>query len=201
MTLDTRVLLHSWTDPVELHTWFNKEVLRVADREPIFLTTPTSIRNQLGQGFDAIFDVDWNEDRKPYDWLPYHGISLEAARGWNVTEAEARADYERDVKRYSAWPTGVIMISWDTAYGYRGENGEGCSELHAKFITRLAAEFLAPRGIGFHWQNEFTGEWNEGLSGLTEFAGDGIAARSWFRDSVLPAVLAESLRRQEKDRE
>lgn len=194
MTLDTTVLLHEWTNPLELHSWFNREVLKVADRDPIIRRDDTSIRNALGQGFDAIFEVEWGKNDGPYVW--FDRAEREAAIAKHVpgiyTAEEAATEIDEDEKFYAEYPNGFIKINWDTAYGYRGEHGEGCSALHANFIVGLATEYLEPRGIGFHWQNEYSGEWNEGLTGFEEFLGDGADAFKWFAGTALPAILASA---------
>lgn len=191
MTLNTRVVLHQWTDPVELHTWFNKEILKVADKNPIIIQTETSIGNQLGQGFDAIFDVEWEADHSNIVWFDYEEalkINLNYIPRVYEDEAAAIKDAENDREYYKDWPQGVIQISWDTSYGYLGPHGDNCSELHAKFIVRLYKEYLEPRNITFHWQNEYTGEWHEGLTGIEEFLGDGTSAADWFHNLVIPAI-------------
>jgi len=201
MTLHTTLVLHEWTDPVALHTWFNANVLRVSDKNPVIDQSATHIGNALGQGFDAIFDVDWQEDHTPLVW---HDAAAELA--WNlkhipdvfVTEEDAREDAEKTAELYAHYPLGVIKIAWDTSYAFRARHG-GAAELHAEFIIRLAKEYLEPRGITFAWQNEFSGEWNEGLTGFEDFGQNGRDAEQWFHTVALPAVLAEADRRRADD--
>lgn len=194
MTLNTMLVLHEWTDPVELHTWFNKHVLKVADRNPIITETATSIGNDCGQGFDAIFDVRWREDHGPIVWF-----DVDAERSLNLrhvpdiypTEQDAIDEADETADLYADYPSGVIKINWDTAYGYSGPGGVGCTELHARFIIRLAKEYLEPRGITFAWQNEYSGEWHEGLTGFEDFGQNGREADEWFRTVARPAIEAQ----------
>lgn len=52
-----------------------------------------------------------------------------------------------------------IRIDFDTAYGYKGPNGQGCSDLHAWLVQEMV-EWLADNGATkVVWKNEFTGEW------------------------------------------
>lgn len=192
MTLATMLVLHEWTDPIELHTWFNANVLKVADKNPTIRQTKTSIGNALGQGFDAIFEVDWREDRSAIVW--FDRASEEENMRRHVpsiyTAEEAAEELFSMESYYGAYPDGVIKIDWDTAYGYRGPGGMTCTDLHAMFIVRLAKEYLEPRGIGFTWQNEYTSEWNVGLTGFDDFGSSGAQAQSWFINTAAPAIAA-----------
>lgn len=184
MTLDTTLVLHEWTDPIKLHTWFNANVLRVADKNPIIHQTATSIGNALGQGFDAIFDIDWREDHGPIIWFD----PVEELKGMEDYYAEYPDAMAETTEMYAKYPSGLIKIDWDTSYGYTGPGGIGCTELHASFIIRLAKEYLEPRGITFAWQNEYSGEWHEGLTGFEDFGQHGRDAAEWFSTVALPAI-------------
>lgn len=192
MTLSTLVVLHEWTGPIELHTWFNANVLGVADKNPIIHQTDTSIRNELGQGFDAIFEVEWEKDGAPLVW--YDRAEEEERMARHVpsiyTAQEAADEVASMAAYYEKYPEGVIKIDWDTGYAFKDEHG-GCSDLHARYIVRLAKEYLEPRGITFAWQNEYSGEWNEGLTGFEEFGRAGADAGAWFANVALPAIALD----------
>lgn len=87
--------------------------------------------------------------------------------------------------RHSGWAS--MMLSFDTAYGHRGPNGEGCADLHRKYIEVLHAH-VTRKGLLLKWRNEFTGEWHDGLDGLDKFASNGTDAQEWFRNLALPAI-------------
>ena len=99
---------------------------------------------------------------------------------------DARSRDEGD-PRYSGWAS--MVISFDTAYGHRGPDGEGCAELHRKYIEVLH-DHVTRKGLQIKWQNEFTGEWFDGLAGLDELAKGGADAHDWFSRAVLPALNA-----------
>lgn len=82
----------------------------------------------------------------------------------------------------------AIEVTFDTAYGYHGANGETCSQLHARLIAQLGA-WLDKRDAPWKWQNEYTGEWFDGYDGLAEFASD-RGATDWFHNEVAPLILA-----------
>lgn len=91
--------------------------------------------------------------------------------------------------RESGWAS--MVLSFDSSYGHRGPDGESCSDLHRKYIEVLHA-YVTRKGLLIKWQNEFTGEWFDGLDGLDDFAKGGADAGEWFRSTVLPAIAAET---------
>lgn len=104
-------------------------------------------------------------------------------------------EYAQSVEWHNGQPMnngfGCIQVNWDTAYSYRGPQGESCSELHAALIAALGV-WCDKRGIAWKWKNEFTGEWFDGMDGLQEFAGDYANGPSqWFNNVAMPAILAE----------
>jgi hypothetical protein len=184
MTLNTHVRVHQWTDPEELHAWFNDHLLLGYERlmgntvranAPVLIERePGQIMNAPGQGFQA--------------WLWTYFSSPDGPLTDNVYDlvpGDERYD-EWDAKHYSAIPTAHVSLSFDTAYGYRGPGGVGCGDLHTMYIEALEAEFFTPRGLTFSWQNEFTGEWHEGLDGLDGLGSGGRAATAWFTGEVIP---------------
>lgn len=86
-----------------------------------------------------------------------------------------------------------LEVSIDTAYGYRGPEGMGCGDLHARFVAELGL-WLDARGIAWKWRNEFTGEVHEGYESLIGLASGGFEASAWFRTTVAPAIAAHIAR-------
>lgn len=173
MTLDTRIFI---TDPLSHREVFNKvnDLLSIPDTR-VEQEGPTDgywskygdyeISNRIGQGFDAWVTSYANQD----------GSRIEIDREPDEDgEVDKRPDY-------------YVQISMDTAYGYQGPNGEGCATLHAKVIVDLGL-WLHERGVGFSWQNEFTGDIHQGFEGIEEFLDGGEDAQAWFRDVVQPAI-------------
>jgi len=87
-------------------------------------------------------------------------------------------------------PEGFIEVSFDTAYGYRGSNGEGCGDLHAALVGKLGT-WCDERRLPWVWKNEFTGEWHTGRESLRELGDAGKAAMDWYTGTVLPAIASE----------
>jgi hypothetical protein len=79
---------------------------------------------------------------------------------------EHNADVEGDPTK-NGWAT--IEVTFDTSYVYRGDDGESCSDLHARLITALG-QWLDSKGLPWKWQNEYSCEWFDRFDGLAEFA-------------------------------
>lgn len=80
------------------------------------------------------------------------------------------------------WNQHCVRVNVDTGYSYRGPGGGGCDDLHAWFLTEMAA-WLANQGIAkWVWKTDIIGDWNEGLAGVTEF-GDPVAGSLLVRSS------------------
>jgi hypothetical protein len=175
----TKVGLRGDVDARDLFLWINTHLLNA--ESPLFVEHGPSVsgdcsfRNRPGQGFSAWLDVT-HRNGEEIVYLP------EDTTGWD----------QDDIDYHSEYPTGVrAMASFDTAYGYRGPNGEGCSMLHAAFIAALIERYASPRGLSVVWQNEFTGEWHEGTDGLNEFAGQDFIASNAL-NTVFGALEAGS---------
>lgn len=129
-----------------------------------------------GQGLPAWLHVNYRAD----------GSDL-----YEVDDIETWDDGD-EIEQYMTCPAAFAKISWDTAYGFSGPNGMGCTELHSLAIRYVAACVMR-RGYGITWKNEYTGEWNEGLTGFEEFGFGGAEAMDWFRNVARPAIAAEML--------
>lgn len=142
MTLDTRVLL---TQPHAVHdvrAWINTHLLGAPDAREIDAAYwrdayPDRITggNAGNQGLAAWLIIHHNPDG-PYTAIEYTGDDADGNEVYRVV-AE-----------------GSMMLSFDTAYGYR-QGDARCGDLHAYFIAALAEQF-GP----VVWQNEYTGEWH-----------------------------------------
>lgn len=133
-----------------------------------------SIRNPMGIGLNAWMRVNYDHN------LHEHGPDCE-----DPDEA----------KWIHSDPCSIGLatheVLFDTTYGYRGDNGETCSDLHARYIIALG-RWCDQQGLKWWWQNEFTGEWHRGTEGLAEF-GDAFrdtGAEAWFQTKVIPAIAA-----------
>jgi len=170
MTLDTRIYVHGQVDYRQV---FVKCSQLIGAHEGIrFEDKPGNIYNRIDQGLCALLDIRHGNGRPlrvPGDHRP-----------WCAGE---------DDECFS--PCGIpcwLEVSFDTAYGYQGPEG-GCGDLHARLVAELG-QWLDGQGIGWSWQNEFTGEVHQGYEGLTDLAGSGARASSWFRDIAAPAIAA-----------
>jgi hypothetical protein len=141
---------------------------------------PWTISNSIGQGLPA--------------WLMVHYRPSEALR----PDAEACSDYcddpdpEDPEPYHSHRPQHWLVVSIDTAYGYKGDDGLGCGDLHALLIGQLG-QWLDARGVAWSWQNEFTGDIHGGedrYHRLIDIASSGFEATAWFQSTALPAIMA-----------
>lgn len=65
-------------------------------------------------------------------------------------------------------PAHFASIDFDTAYGYRGENGETCSTLHVQLMTRVG-KWLDEQSVPWKWRDEFTGHIHDAYDGFDTF--------------------------------
>lgn len=100
-------------------------------------------------------------------WLHYGADGpFETAESWDAQYAEYGDD--------DPYPhPGPVMydLSLDTGYGAKFPNGSGCADIHAAWVAGMAV-FLDVRGIRWRWQNEFTGEWFDGVCSELEQLGN-----------------------------
>lgn len=103
-----------------------------------------TLRHPAGVGLDALL------------WLTY------GADGPIIRDEDEESGEGDLPKGWSA-----IEVSFDTAYGYRGEDGESCSELHARLVRQLG-EWLDRKGLSWKWHDEFYGDWHDGYDMLDQ---------------------------------
>ncbi|MGW3992419.1 hypothetical protein ACWEF6_02920 [Amycolatopsis sp. NPDC004772] len=155
------------------------------------------ILNPGGIGLDAWLWIYYGAD----------GPMIHSHDDWCATEVDpckwddtgkyshGAEDVRRHVADIAEDPTkngwAAIEVTFDTAYGYRGKSGENCSMLHARLIAELG-RWLDEKALPWKWQNEYTGEWFDRFEGLGEFvnAHQSTGADSWFRETVVPIILA-----------
>lgn len=136
--------------------------------------------NTLGQGLPALMDVKYGADGPlKRDCYCDEDRTDDVAPDWKCAYCRA--------------PEAFVEVSFDTAYSYKTPSGLGCGDLHAALVDALGA-WCDSRGLTWHWQNEFTGEWHEGRDGLSELGQGGAAATEWFTASVLPVIAAHANR-------
>src|SRR5690606_25459508 len=136
-----------------------------------------SIGNLPGQGLCALLDISYRP-------------------GAPLRTPEQAAEHDEDICNLPCDgdrhpPACWLEISINTAYGYKGDNGEGCGDLHARLVAELG-QWLDERGIRWSWKNEFTGDIHSGYERLIDLCSAGFEATAWFRTSVLPAIEAHT---------
>lgn len=148
MTLHTRVLIEQPHPVADVLAFINTELLHAPaarpDDEPggmAFEDGETSIGNALGQGLAA------------WTWITYRPDGPIVATRY-VGDDDAGNEVHHPVG------AGSMIVHFDTAYGYTGDHGEGCAELHAGYIRALAERF-GP----VVWLDEFRGEWSRFAAG------------------------------------
>lgn len=183
MTLHTRVAIVQEIDPQDAFRLALDTICvaageadRIATakvREPSPYGDAMHVGTVLGQGLPGIVDCDYRIGG-PLHAEDYYGDD---------------DDYEPGEKRWLDTPACWLSIGWDTAYGYTGPNGMGCSDLHSVAIT-LVHKALAERGIQMHWYNEYDGAWHPGIENLGTLSAAGLEADLWFRNTAMPAITA-----------
>lgn len=168
MTLNTLVNL---TGPIELDAAFD-----------IALRALLTAADEMDRYPGALIE------RNP-DWqsgYSYDYVGTKIGQGLpGITDAKRMSDGsdfqpERDEDDGEIWTDTQpwsVQLSWDTAYGYRGKSWRSASALHGAALTALHGAL--PDGITMRWQNEFTGEWFNGIDGLDEFMGEGEKAQAF----------------------
>lgn len=181
MTLDTRVAIGA---PTDVHALFQfcRELLSTPATTPIQQYTDTaagtkSLSNPMGIGLPALLELDYGPDGP----LPVH-----AHDEWCDDDCDTWVAQNPVENGWAA-----VVVSFDTTYSYRGPHGETCSNLHAQLVFQVG-RWCDQRHLPWKWQNEFTGEWFDGMDGLDEFsdAFRDMGAQAWFTGSALPAILA-----------
>lgn len=204
MTLDTRVYVHDeinykdvWTKCNQLigateNTRFTDEQTKTWANGESFVEPGNSwwIWNTPGQGLCALMDISYRPG------VPLRTAEQQAEHDDGICNLPGVSWYDEeagpcDGSRHS--PACWLEISFDTAYGYRDEQGRGCGDLHASLVAELG-KWLDERSIRWSWQNEFTGEIHTGPERLIELCSQGFEAAAWFRTSVLPAIEAHASR-------
>lgn len=185
MTLNTEVVATTPCDPQELFH-FCRSLLGATETHP-YTDKPRheiwkepglhKIGNAIGIGLPALM------------WAIYRpGLEPRRTPEESVAHDEG-CDTDCDGKYHD--PACWVEVHFDTAYGYRGDRGEGCGDLHAQLLFDLG-QWFDERKIGWGWQNEFTGEWHyeDHYAALKELCSDGGRAMAWFTETVQPLVEA-----------
>jgi hypothetical protein len=184
MTLSTNVLLSEYHEPRPLLDWINENLLQIDPSD--IEESETNIRNRIMQGFSAIVDID-HKKGETFAGSKYGDIN-DYKREYYESDEEFQAALDEFKEVEEGYQASRMHIDFDTAYGYQGPNGEGCSELHASFIFKLR-EYL-PESTTIRWQNEFTGDWYVDLDGLETLVSGGLEAQNWFHNIAKPAIEA-----------
>ncbi|WUI02061.1 hypothetical protein OHR68_09725 [Spirillospora sp. NBC_00431] len=152
-------------------TEFRDEQVGASRKDGPASGAPWSLGNKAGQGLCALLDIYYRPD-----------APLRAKDGDCHWFCDPDCDdAEHDTR--ACW----LEVSFDTAYGYRDEQGRGCGDLHASLVAQLG-QWLDERGVRWLWENEFTGEIHSGYDRLIDLCAGGFEAAAWFRTPVLPAI-------------
>mgnify|MGYP007010739939 CR=1 FL=1 len=194
MTLNTRIYVLDPIKPKEIFVRCNQligatEATRFSDeqlktwRDGVALVEPSNpwnIGNGLGQGLCALLNIYYRPD-----------APLRAT----VQSCNYYCDSDcADIHDEDDGPAHWLQVSFDTAYGYRDDEGRGCGDLHASLVSQLG-QWLDERGIRWMWENEFTGEIHSGYERLIDLCSGGFEASAWFRTTVLPAITSDASRK------
>lgn len=191
MTLNTNIYVLDEIDPAEV---FHQaaSLMHVRDdyqftNGPHWMGSLNAIAAEPGQGYPAWLILQYRPGGVPIATADGNAAALAThladtdPETHKYCEGDDHSEWERDELYEPCW----LSFDYDTAYGYRGPNGEDCNDLHAGYIRQMGAWFDA-RGIRWKWQNEYTGEIFTGYDGLAQFAHNGDQAQGWFTNDVLP---------------
>lgn len=203
MTLDTSIVIGK---PYNVH--------EVYAHCRTLLNTPESVAAQTGP------DRPYTDTRAGQKWIAnpggiglpawlwiYYGVDgpmthlhdkwcavdLGGEYEWTQQDIDEHTEYVANDPTQNGW--GAIEVTFDTAYSYRSDSGEGCSQLHARLVAQLG-KWLDDKALPWKWQNEYTGEWFDGYDGLAEFVDShrSTGAADWFNNTVLPLIESGGLR-------
>lgn len=187
MTLNTSIAIGGKVDPEAVYQFMNDLLGAPADvpteRKPGKITNPPGI------GLPAWLWVAHN-DGKP---LPVHEhdkwCDVKVGPATQEEVDEHLSDVGTDPTQ-NGWAYVEVWV--DTAYGYRGPDGESCSALHAQLVAKLG-KWLDMQDIPWKWNNEYTGEWFDRDDQLAKFGGYHLnsGADDWFRNITLPAIMSD----------
>lgn len=201
MTLDTSIAIGKPHNVREIFD-FCRLLLKTPEDTPViervcgdWRAGCKEISNPIGIGLAALLEVYYGADGP---MVHRHDKWCEVEVGpakWDDTGQQmvTQAEVDSHTASIAANPCengwAAIEVTFDTAYGYRGDGGESCSDLHARLI-RAFGQWLDARGLPWKWQNEYTGEWFDSYDGLDEFgdAHRATGADAWFRNIVVPAI-------------
>ncbi|TMS00144.1 hypothetical protein [Nonomuraea basaltis] len=136
---------------------------------------PWNIGNQVDQGLCALLDIYY----RPGGPLRAEDNGCE----WYCDSGCDNGEHEN--------PACWLEVSFDTAYGYRDEQGRRCGDLHASLVADLG-RWLDERGVRWLWYADTLAEVYSGYEPLTRLCTAGAEAADWFRTSVLPAIEAHA---------
>lgn len=114
-----------------------------------FTERQSEYRTILGQGLACIWEVTYGSDgplRWPHDEDECEGDGC-------CSDYGDTAD---------ALPVHMVSCNFDTAYGYRADNGAGCADLHAFLIYEIG-RWLEGEGLStneWSWNHEEKGTWH-----------------------------------------
>lgn len=171
MTLSTDVYIHNEIDGNEVFTYCQGLVGSTPDTR--IRETDVYIGNEMDQGLCALLSVD----RK-----------TGAAAQPEAETCDQSCDDDCSGTHHD--PAYWVRVNFDTAYGYTGEKGENCTQLHADLIVQLGA-WLDERKVSWSWRDEYTGTVYQRYEGLKEFLRGGKEASAWFSSVVMPRLAAE----------
>lgn len=137
MTLATKMII---VEPTPFRPIFDEARRLIGAEHGLYDEGPSGIENKWGQGFPSYVGVTYGGD------------------------APIRPDADDD--RDYPVPAWSIEVWLDTSYGYRAQNGAGCSDLHAWIVQELG-HWLSERGLTWYWYHEYSGEWHPSSDPIT----------------------------------
>lgn len=138
MALTTQMLI---VEPTPFRPIFDEARRLIGAENAVYEEDPTGIENKWAQGFPS-----------------YIGIS-------HGGDAPLRPNDDDPESRYPVreWSIEVYL---DSSYGYRADNGAGCSDLHA-WIVQEIGRWLSARDLTWYWYHQRNDEWHPSSDPVT----------------------------------
>lgn len=155
MTLSTDVYIQG---PVDLHALKYVVQAALAEFDEVGRTTEQQAWNDDSAGLSPSWSTMVGQGLPAWTYIHFAHPAAEGA--WAQPEDENDEGY--------VTPAHFARIDFDTAYGYRGENGETCSTLHVQLMTRVG-KWLDEQSVPWKWRDEFTGKVHDAYDGFDTF--------------------------------
>lgn len=165
MTLSTDVYIQG---PVDLHALKYVVQAALAEFDEAGRTPDEQAWNDDSAELSPSWSTKVGQGLPAWTYIHFAHLAAEGAWAQPNDEYADDSDYDEDGEPALQTPKHFARIDFDTAYGYRGENGETCSTLHVQLMTWVG-KWLDEQSVPWQWRDEFTGEIHDAYDGFDTF--------------------------------